>query len=196
MTVELAGAEAELKDHRIPLEKGHERGWGRVSIPADANPADNDFWFVFEQPAPRRAIIVAEDPQAARPLQLAASISPDPALHVHGRGRRGRTSWRRSTGTRSSLLLWQAPLPEGDAAEQVRAFVERGGSAIFFPPRAPGGGELFGVRWTTWAGAEGRGARRELARRSRTCWPTRRAARRCRSGSSRSGRYCGLSAAS
>ena len=74
----MAGPEAELKDHRIPLEKGHERGWGRVSIPADANPADNDFWFVFDQPAPRRAIVVAEDPQAARPLQLAASIAPDP----------------------------------------------------------------------------------------------------------------------
>ena len=42
VTVQVAG-EAELKDHRIPLEKGRERGWGRVSIPADANPADNDF---------------------------------------------------------------------------------------------------------------------------------------------------------
>ena len=52
VTFKLAGAEAELKDHRIPLEKGRERGWGRVSIPADANPADNDYWFVFEQPAP------------------------------------------------------------------------------------------------------------------------------------------------
>ena len=43
VTVEMAGPEAELKDHRIPLEKGQERGWGKVSIPADANPADNDF---------------------------------------------------------------------------------------------------------------------------------------------------------
>ena len=77
--MQVAG-EAELKDHRIPLEKGRERGWGRVSIPADANPADNDYWFVFEQPAARRTIIVVDDPQAARPLTLAASISPDPAL--------------------------------------------------------------------------------------------------------------------
>ena len=68
VTVELAGAQAELKDHRIPLEKGRDRGWGRVSIPADANPADNDFWFVFEQPAPRRAVVVVDDPPAARPL--------------------------------------------------------------------------------------------------------------------------------
>src|SRR4029077_14648945 len=88
--IELAGArsevtltvaaEAELKDHPIPLEKGRDRGWGRVSIPADANPADNDFWFVFEQPAPRRSIIVVDDPQVARPLTLASSISPGPEL--------------------------------------------------------------------------------------------------------------------
>src|SRR5262249_22185470 len=76
VTVELTGAASELKDHRIALERGKERGWGRVSIPADANPSDNDFWFVFEQPAPRRAIVVAEDPAAARPLHLAAAIAP------------------------------------------------------------------------------------------------------------------------
>ena len=78
--VELVGAQAELKDHRIPLEKGRDRGWGRVSIPADANPADDDFWFVFEQPAPRESVVVVDDPPAARPLELAAAISPDPLL--------------------------------------------------------------------------------------------------------------------
>ena len=52
-----------------------------MSIPADANPADNDFWFVFEQPAPRRAIVVAED-AAGGPAARSwpPSISPDPAL--------------------------------------------------------------------------------------------------------------------
>ena len=61
---------------------------------------------------------MAEDPPAARPLELAAAISPDPARPVHGRGRRRRASWPASTGTRSSLLLWQAPLPDKDAAER------------------------------------------------------------------------------
>ncbi len=148
VTLQVAG-EAELKDHRIPLEKGRERGWGRVSIPADANPADNDFWFVFEQPAPRRSIIVVDEPQVARPLQLAASISPDPALQCSAEAvappQVAAIDWNQV-----SLLLWQAPLPELDSAQQVRAFIERGGTAIFFPPRAPGDRELFGVRWTSW----------------------------------------------
>ena len=52
LTVELNGPTTDLKDHRIPLERSKERGWGRVSIPADANPADDDFYFVFDNPPP------------------------------------------------------------------------------------------------------------------------------------------------
>jgi hypothetical protein len=152
VTLQVAG-EAELKDHRIPLEKGRERGWGRVSIPADANPADNDYWFVFEQPAARRSIVVVDDPQAARPLSLAASISPDPALQctaeVVAQSQVAAIDW-----DQVSLLLWQAALPELDSAKQIRSFIERGGSAIFFPPRTPGGGEIFGVRFTSWTDAK------------------------------------------
>src|SRR5208282_3245868 len=77
LTIEMTGPTFELKDHRIPLERSHVRGWGKVSIPADANPADNDDWFVFDEPAPRRAIVVAEDPLAARPLLLGQAPLPD-----------------------------------------------------------------------------------------------------------------------
>ena len=157
VTVDLAGPQAELKDHRIPLGHGRERGWGRVSIPADANPADDDFYFVFDKPAPRRAVIVAEDPQAARPLQLAAAIAPDPAVKcsadVIGLDGLGGVDW-----ADVALLLWQAPLPEGDAAKRVRAYVQRGGQVIFFPPRTPGGGDFLKVRWAAWADAPGENA--------------------------------------
>ena len=63
-----------------------------------------------------------------------------------------------------------------------------------FPPHVPGSGELFGVRWTVVGRAEGRGRRRSRAGAAiRTCWPTRRAARRCRSGQLQVRKYCGLS---
>jgi hypothetical protein len=150
VSVELAAGRAELKDYRIPLEKGRERGWGRVSIPADSNPADDDFWFVFEQPAPRRAIVVATDPPAANALALPASISADPAVRnsaeVVAPDQLAAVDW-----DQVSLLLWQAPLPEIEVSKQIQAFLERGGSAIFFPARTPGTAELFGVRWTSWA---------------------------------------------
>jgi hypothetical protein len=149
VAVELTGAASELKDHRIALERGKERGWGRVSIPADANPSDNDFWFAFEQSAPRRAIVVAEDPAASRPLHLAAAIAPDPAIpsaaELLAPDQLAGVDW-----DRTALVLWQAPLPESDALERITAFVARGGSAIFFPPRMPAGQEAFGVRWSSW----------------------------------------------
>jgi hypothetical protein len=151
VTVEMAGTRYELKDHRIPLGHGQERGWGRVSIPADVNPADNDYWFVFADPAPRRAVIVAGEGQDARPLQLAASIAPDPAVQCSAEvvepDHLAEVDWGSV-----ALLLWQAPLPQDDAAAQVRKFIDRGGEAIFFPPPGPDGAEFLGVRWTSWSG--------------------------------------------
>jgi hypothetical protein len=154
VAVDLAGPEAELKDHRIPLEKGKERGWGRVTIPADSNPADNDFWFAFEPPVARKTIVVAEDAAAARPLELAASISPDPSVactaEVLAPDQLAGVDW-----DRVALLLWQAPLPDQDASATIRAFIERGGSAIFLAPRGPDSNNLYGVRWTTWQEPKG-----------------------------------------
>jgi hypothetical protein len=49
-----------------------------------------------------------------------------------------------------SLLIWHAPFPEAEAARSVQSFVERGGTVLFFPPRAPGQTEFLGVRWTAW----------------------------------------------
>jgi hypothetical protein len=110
LAVEMAGTELELKNHSIPLDVNQTRGWGRVSLPADANPIDNEFYFVYDQPAPRRTIIVAEDADAARPLELAASISPDPAITASAElltlDQLASADW---TGV--SLVLWQAPLP-------------------------------------------------------------------------------------
>jgi hypothetical protein len=150
LAVDMAGRRFEMKDHPFPLERGRERGWGRVSIPADINPADNDFYFAYGPPAPRRAIVVADDPLAARPLELAASVAPDPALkctaEVVAPTQVPAVEW-----AAVSLLLWQAPLPGPDAAAAIRAFVERGGQVIFFPPRTPDNTEFLGVRWTTWA---------------------------------------------
>ena len=149
VAVELAGRSAELKDYRVVLEKGRGRGWGKVSIPADANPTDNAYWFAFDRPKPRRTVVVVENPEAARPFELAASITPDPSLQCTSEtiGVDGLTGieWEKV-----SLLLWQAPIPEGDAAALVQSFVDRGGRVIFFPPRIATAEGFLGVRWKEW----------------------------------------------
>jgi hypothetical protein len=152
LTIDMSGPKFELKDHRFPLERSHVRGWGRVSIPADANPADNDDWFVFDDPAPRVAVIVADDAQAARPLQLAAAIAPDPMVkcsaEVVAEEALAAVEWEKV-----ALLLWQAPLPQANtsAAKLVSSFLQRGGQVIFLPPRSPGAATFLGVGWTKWS---------------------------------------------
>ena len=92
LSVDMTGAEFDLKDHPIPLAANQKRGWGHVSIPADVNPADNDFYFVYDEPPPRHTIIVADDPQAVHAQQLAAEITGDPAVEGNvGSGRLGRS---------------------------------------------------------------------------------------------------------
>jgi hypothetical protein len=150
LNVEMDGPTYELKDHRIPIERTRERGWGKVSIPADANPADNDFYFVFDRPQPRKSLIVTGDPQAIGALQLAASISPDPAIpcsaEIIAREQLATIDWEST-----ALVVWHAPLPEADAAQAVQAFIDRGGQVLFLPPRVPGDAEFMGVRWQGWS---------------------------------------------
>jgi hypothetical protein len=147
--IELSGLQTEVRDHRIPIDASQPRGWGRVSIPADANAADNEYYFAFEQPPPRRTLIVAEDLQAQRPLELMAQIAPDDSLdcsaEVLAMEQLPTAAW-----DELALLLWQAPLPTGTAAELLEAFVDRGGQVVFFPPRDPSTAEIFGLRWQNW----------------------------------------------
>jgi hypothetical protein len=149
IAVHMTGPQFELRDHRIPLEADRECGWGKVSIPGDANPADNECYFVFDRPAPRQTIIVADDPQAARPLHLAAAISPDAGVTCLAEDVAPELFANVALDA-ASLVLWQAPLPNGDAAARLEAFVDRGGQVIFFPPHAPSSDTFAGVSWQTW----------------------------------------------
>lgn len=149
LSVEWEGPVFELKDHPIPLPSDLQRGRGRVSIPADANSADNDFYFVFDAPPPQHTVIVSDEPTATRPLELAARIAPAPEVastaEVVDRDHLAAVPWERV-----ALLLWQGPLPKEKEATVVQSFVAAGGQVIFFPPRSSGPETLFGIGWQQW----------------------------------------------
>jgi hypothetical protein len=153
LTVELAGPAFDLKDHRIPLDKSQVRGWGRVLLPADANPADNDAQFVYDQAPARRTMVVAENPAAVRPLELAAQISPEslPAGQVESLGPEQAGSLDLDD---VALLVWQAPLPEGETATRIERFVDRGGVVLWVASNAPTATRLFAAGWTDWSTEE------------------------------------------
>lgn len=152
-TVELVvtGREGALANHAIPLDDDAEpQGHGRVSIPADANAADNEFYFVFAAPPPRRTLVVADDQDLARGLELVAGIPPDTSatatVDLVPAGAVATAAWEEA-----ALVLWQAPLPQEDDAQLVEAFVSRGGQVVFLPPADPDDRAFAGCRWTEWA---------------------------------------------
>jgi hypothetical protein len=150
VAVEMVGPELELKNHPISLAADRTRGWGRVSLPADQSPADNDYYFVFDEPPPRHTLLVTEDPAESRSLELAAGSSPDPSttneVEVRSPGDLTAAPWETV-----ALVLWQAPLPpQGEIADAIHQFVARGGQIVFFPPHSPGKESIFGVNWDAW----------------------------------------------
>ncbi len=164
--VELRGGVGQLAGHRVVLPRGQSRGHGSVTIPADLNPADNQFYFTFDAPPPQRTVVVSDNEDIGRVLKLAAEITPDENVKsvaevVSPRDLAG-VSWEDV-----SLVLWQAALPgekdtDADAAEMLRALVDRGGRVIFFPPESSGelaaSRELFGMQWQNWGDVSGENA--------------------------------------
>ncbi len=151
--VELAGRETVLANHTLPLGRSGVRGWGRVAIPADSNLADNEFYFTFDEPPPRVALVVASEGAAARVLELAASIPPVKDLVARADvvlpGGLATAAW-----DEAAVLLWQGPLPIDTDAELVEGFVKRGGQVIFFPPEEMDAGVFAGVAWGEWTSHE------------------------------------------
>ncbi|MFN9370057.1 MAG: BatA domain-containing protein [Planctomycetia bacterium] len=148
--LELVGREAVLKNHAIPLERAAgSRGWGKVAIGADSNAADNEFYFVFDEPALRKTLVVAEDQQSRRVLSLLAGIPPEKGLQAKADAI-GPSDLVTADWEGAALLLWQADLPEGKAADLVNEFVNRGGKVIFFPPENPAKRTFAGLSWTDW----------------------------------------------
>jgi hypothetical protein len=148
--MELDGPESVLADHAVPLASFEGPvGWGTVSIPADANAADNEFFFTFAEPPPRRTIVVSDDAAAARILALIAEIPPDrlqeATVDIVSPEAAAGAPW-----SEAAALLWQAPLPTGPAASAVEAFVARGGQVVFFPPAIPDSTTFAGLGWTAW----------------------------------------------
>ena len=127
---------------RIDLGARREGGWGSFSLPADANPRDNTAWFVYGADTPLRATVVSGDRETARFLQLAAaSHNAEP----------GRVMAAEEIASASlddcSLLIWQAPLPQGAEADRLLSFASEGGVVIFFPPGQAGPRQFAGLGW-------------------------------------------------
>lgn len=153
LEVEVAKDEFTLQGHVIPIDASVDAGWGRVGIPGDSNPADNSYFFVFANESVRHITIVSDDEDTFTPLRIAAAASPDPAIefqaHLLSESRVGEIDWEQTT-----LLLWNAAIPDGTVADQIGSFLARGRPVVFLPPTEPSGNTIAGIGWGEWSVAK------------------------------------------
>lgn len=147
--LELTGTQLVRNGHTIPIDREVKRGWGRVELPRDANPADNVFDFVYAESAVQKSIIVSDESDVAELLRLAAATPSDRSLVYEAivipSSQAPVIEW-----DNTALIMWQAPLPTDVIAKQLESFVARGGCVLFFPPEIPTDHQLFGTRWGQW----------------------------------------------
>ena len=153
MKVEMKDAQLVLQGYAIPIDKTTKRGSGRVELPADASPSDNVFYFVFDEPAVLRSVIVTDDEAEAGPLQAALEAAADPARQyaatVLPPARAAEIAW-----DDTALIVWHAPLPKADdlIATQFANHLAAGRSIVFLPPESPNAESFGGLHWGAWSG--------------------------------------------
>ena len=126
----------------IDLGTRRQGGWGGFSLPADANLRDNTAWCVYGADTPLRAAVVSANGETARDLRLAAaSRNAEPARVVAA------AEIANANLDDCSLLIWQAPLPEGADADRLQSFAAGGGVVIFFPPGLADPRQFAGLGW-------------------------------------------------
>jgi hypothetical protein len=130
---------------RLPLGKRTGQGHGFVSIPSDTNARDNVSYFAYGEDTPPKTTIITEGGESPTWLSLAAAppgyldsqsiqLSPTNAHKI---------DWDTST-----LVIWQAPLPDGAIAQEFARYIESGGVALILPPAADQADTSFlGIRW-------------------------------------------------
>lgn len=153
-TLTITGDEFVRLGYTVKLGAGDERGWGRIDLPADNNPSDNQAYFVYDEPPVRKTIIVSDDQTTATTLATAASTAVDPSVSYNAAtlspADSAQIPWEET-----ALLIWQAPIPAEDSAEAalLRQHLEKGRTLVILPPphtSETGDAALLGNRWEAW----------------------------------------------
>jgi len=129
---------------RLPLGTREGNGHGFVSIPSDTNLRDNVSYFAYGEDAPSKTYLVSEGGESPDWLELAAA---PPGFDRSQATRVAPNSAHQIDWPSATLIIWQAPLPEGTIAEEFARYIESGGAAIFLPIRGESTANFLGLSW-------------------------------------------------
>ncbi|TLD71166.1 hypothetical protein FEM03_09675 [Phragmitibacter flavus] len=126
-----------LQGHNIPLDQQTTRGWGRIELPNDTQPADNIAHFAFDQPPVLHSVIITDTPEETAPLQAILTAPADPLRRYSAQTfpstRSAEIDWETT-----ALIVWQSPLPAADTliAKQLQNHLAAGHTLLFLPPES------------------------------------------------------------
>ena len=129
---------------RLPLGNGQGDGHGFVSIPSDTNLRDNVAFFAYGEDIPPTTFLVTEGGESPDWLSLAAS---PPGYEDSQTKRLAPNSAHQITWGAATLIIWQAPLPDGTIAEELARYIDSGGAALILPPRGESSTNFLGLSW-------------------------------------------------
>jgi hypothetical protein len=150
-TVDLRENQLVIEGYSIPIDRALKKGWGCVELPADSFPANDKFYFVFDEPPPLRSVVVSDDDTVTAPLSAALSAAADPSRQytctILGTSHAAEIPW-----DDAAFIVWNAPIPkETDLiAKQLRDFLAAGRTILFLPPDSPDSSRIFDIGWDQW----------------------------------------------
>ena len=117
-------------------------GFGYIQLPADSNMRDNTAFFSYGIELPVYSAVVAQKGEAQSYLSLASAppgyANQQTKIYLPHQP----IPWESL-----SLVIWQAPLPEGDAQQPLIDFINKGGVIAFFPPKDTSETNFLGSSW-------------------------------------------------
>lgn len=87
-----------------------------MALPADENIADNEFYFVFDDPPVRRIVVISEDRVVTRPLEIAASVAADGTTTNSNVDVLSPDQLDSLVLDEAALVMWQTALPDKSTA--------------------------------------------------------------------------------
>ena len=149
--VELKENQLVIQGYSIPIDRSLKHGYGHVSIPANACPESDTFYFVFDEPPPLHSVIVSDDEAVSGPLSAALSAAAD-SSHTYVSTVLSPSHAAEIPWNETAFVVWNAPLPKVNdpLAKQLLDFTAAGRRILFLPPDSPDDSKLFDVSWGRW----------------------------------------------
>ena len=129
--------------HRIEVDE-QSGGWGKLELSPDGNPQDNITYYRYDDDFSMEGLVISESKLS--PLWQAAASTVNISARKPGKILTP-NEFSKSDLRDSTLVIWHAPLPQGDTSIALREFINEGGRLVFFPTGEATTVRFVGLGW-------------------------------------------------